>query len=142
MEDSDKKKLILNFIKSQKLAVLATVNQKSGPEAAVIEFGQTDDLEIIFDTLTSYRKYKNLSENSKVAIVVGWDNDVTIQYEGEAVELAGEEKIKCQELYFEKNPEARRWSDNPEIKYYKVIPKWIRYSDLNVKPWNIIELNF
>jgi Uncharacterized stress protein (general stress protein 26) len=140
--NQEDKKLVLNFIKKNKIAVLATVDINGHPEAAAIEFGETDELEIIFDTLKSYRKYANLGKNQSVALVIGWDDDITVQYEGKAVELDAEESGKYQEIYFAKNPEARRWTQNPEIRYFKVIPTWIRYSDLKSKPWKIIELTF
>lgn len=136
------KQLILGFIKRHKIAILSTTGGNNQPEAAAIEFGETEELEIIFDTLAPYRKYKNLQNNKMVALVVGWDNDITVQYEGNAMELAGQEKEKYQQMYFAKNPETKRWSQNPEIRYFKVTPTWIRYSDLSVKPWKIIELKF
>jgi len=54
----NKKQFILNFIKKHKIGVLSTVSQKNKPEAAVVEFGETNSLELIFDTFVTYRKYK------------------------------------------------------------------------------------
>lgn len=133
------KKNILEFIKKHKLAVLATVGEVA-PESSVLEFGETDDLEIILDMFDSSRKYKNMKANPNVSLVIGWDEDITVQYEGVAEELSGEEKIKYQNLYWVKNPKAKRWADREGIVYFKVIPKWIRYSDLNVHPWRISEV--
>jgi uncharacterized protein YhbP (UPF0306 family) len=141
MNEPDKK-TIYDFIHKQKIAVLTTVTLESLPEAAAIEFGETVELEIIFDTLVSYRKYQNLQNNKSVALVIGWDEDITIQYEGKAQELDKDQQTEYQEIYFTKNPEARRWTKNPGIRYFKVIPTWIRYSDLKIKPWKIIELKF
>lgn len=39
-----------------------------------------------------------------------------------------------------KNPETKRWGLNKNITYFKVTPKWIRYSDLNQNPWNVFEI--
>jgi len=61
----DRKQVILDFIKKQKLAVISTVGIDNKPESAVLEFGETEELELIFDTLTSSRKYKNLQTNHK-----------------------------------------------------------------------------
>ena len=135
----DKKKNILDFIKKHKLAVLATVGE-AAPESSVLEFGETDDLEIILDLFTSSRKYKNMKVNPNVSLVIGWDENITIQYEGVAEELSGEEKNKYQNEYWKKNPEAKRWADRKGIAYFKVTPKWIRYSDLNNHPWEIFEV--
>lgn len=137
----DKKQIILDFIKKQKLAVLATVG-KTAPESSALEFGETDDLEIIIDMYNSSRKYKNMKNNPNVSLVIGWDEDITIQYEGVAEELKEDKKRKYQNIYWLKNPEAKRWADREGITYFKISPKWIRYSDLNVHPWKIFEVQF
>lgn len=147
MNKEDKKSLILDFVKKHTLAVISTVSAEGLPEAAVIEYGETDNLELIFDTFDTSRKYKNLQKNNKAAIVIGWDENITVQYEGEVFEMSGEEIGKYKEAYFVKNPHAKKWENHEEIKYFKVIPRWIRYSDLNklvhdqVPPWEFFEIN-
>lgn len=137
----DKKKILFDFIKSNTLAVLSTVNEKNQPESAVLEFGETEELEIIFDTFKNARKYKNLKKNKNISFVIGWDKNITVQYNGIAEELSGEELEKYKKIYFKKNPEAQRWETQEGITYFKAVPKWVRYSDLNKNPWEIIELN-
>lgn len=136
----DNKQIILDFIKKQKLAVLSTVDKDNKPESAVLEFGETDSLEIIFDTFDSSRKYRNLQTNKNVSFVIGWDENITVQYEGVAEELMDEEKKKYQKVYWIKNPRAKRWARREGIAYFKVTPRWIRYSDLNKAPWEIFEI--
>lgn len=140
--DVKNKQLVLDFIKSCNLAVLSTVTLESKSESAVLEFGQTDDLELIFDCFGISRKYKNLETNKNVSVVMGWDDNITVQYDGIAKEVFDEEKKKYQKLYWSKNPRAERWADREGIRYFKIVPKWLRYSDLNQKPWRIIELEF
>jgi hypothetical protein len=41
----------------------------------------TDDLEIVFDTLSTTRKCQNLRKCPKISLVVGWDQEVTVQYD-------------------------------------------------------------
>lgn len=135
----DKKKTILDFIKKQKLAVISTVGENK-PESAVLEFGETDDLEIIIDTFTSSRKYKNLQTNKNVSFVIGWDEDITVQYEGIAEEVKGDEAKRYKQAYWSKNPKAQRWDSREGITYFKITPIWIRYSDLNKDPWDIFEI--
>jgi len=136
------KSQILDFVKKHKLAVLSTVSSENKSQSAVLEFGETDDFEIIFDTFSTARKYKNLKQNNNVSLVIGWDENITVQYEGTAEELKGEEAEKYKEIYWKKNPEARRWAEREGIVYFKVKPVWIRYSDLNRHPWEIHELEF
>lgn len=129
------------FIKKHKLTVISTVRPDSKPESAVIEFGQTDDLELIFDCFEKSRKFHNLKSNKNVSLVIGWDENITVQYEGEAFELAGEEAEKYKNAYWEKNPDAKKWKDAEGIRFFKVVPKWLRYSDLNQQPWEVFEIS-
>lgn len=140
IDTKHKKRVILNFIKRHEIGIIATLNTNNLPEAAVVEYGETNDLELIFDTFTSSRKYRNLLQNPRVALVIGWDDNITIQYEGETVELKGEELERCKGSYFRKNPRAKKWENREGITYFKVTPHWIRYSDLNKDPWKIFEL--
>ncbi len=139
LESMDKRQIILDFIKRHDIGVVATMSSKK-PEAAVVEYGETENLELIFDTFVSSRKYQNLLKNSNIAFVIGWDEDITVQYEGEASELRGEELNKYKELYFKKNPRAKKWDGREGITYFKIVPKWIRYFDLNKDPWEIFEV--
>ena len=137
----DNKQIIFDFIKKQKLAVISTVGVDNKPESAVLEFGETEELELIFDTFTSSRKYKNLQTNKNVSFVIGWDEDITVQYEGVAEEIRGEDAKKYKQAYWDKNPKAKRWELREGIVYFKATPKWIRYSDLNKDPWDIFEVS-
>src|SRR4030042_2635305 len=127
----NKKKTILDFIKTQNLAVIATVDPLGKPEAAVIEFGETNNLELIFDAYDDSRKIQNIKKNNYTAFVIGWDEDITVQYEGEVFELIGEELVKYQKIYIAKNPVVTKWQKTKGIKFYKVVPYWIRFSDLS-----------
>lgn len=138
----NKKMTVLGFIKKHKICVISTVNSKGNPESGVIEFGETDNLELIFDTFFTYRKYNNIQNNPYVSIVVGWDEDITIQYEGKAYELKDNELSKYKKIFFKKLPNAKKWQKYKEIRFFKVIPKWIRYSDLRVNPWNVFDIKF
>lgn len=137
----NKKKIILDFIKKHKICVLSTISQNKS-ESAVIEFGETEDLELIFDTFNTYRKYQNIQKNHNVSVVIGWDKNITVQYEGQAIELLGKELDKYKKIYFAKNPNAQRWEKFTETKHFKVVPTWIRYSDLRKQPWDVFEVKF
>jgi hypothetical protein len=49
----------------------------------------TPELEIIFDTVKSSRKFQNRMSNSGCSFVVGWAGEVTVQYEGQAGQPKG-----------------------------------------------------
>ena len=124
------RKFILNFIKRHTIAVLSTVTPQNTSESAVIHFAINDNFEIIFNTYVSYRKYKNLNHHNAVSVVIGWDEDITVQYEGKAQELQGKELVQCKEIFHQYHPISRKWDQSPETRYFKVVPTWVRYSDL------------
>ncbi len=135
------KEEVLQYIKTQTLAVVSTATPTGKPQAAVVEFGELDDLTIIIDTLATSRKYQNLQSNQQVAIVIGWDQNITVQMDAIATELAGDELAKCKEAYFAKNKRARRWEEYDDIAYFAFKPTWVRYSDVGQSPWVIEEFD-
>ena len=73
-EDREKNlKFLYEYIKGHKLAVIATVNGEALPEAAVIGIAVTKDLEIICGSFNTSRKYQNLKQNPRLALVIGWE---------------------------------------------------------------------
>lgn len=131
---------IYDFIRGHNLAVVSTVHLSGKPQSAVVEFAESEDLTIIIDTLTTSRKYKNLQQNKNVAVVIGWDDDKTVQMDTVATELSGVELKAAQEIYFAKNERARKWAARPDIAYFAFKPYWVRYSDVGTKPWTIEEI--
>jgi general stress protein 26 len=133
---------VFRFMNSGRLAVLATVGESARPEAALMGFAVTPELEIIFDTLKSSRKYPNLKTNPRVAWVMGCTTEVTVQYEGIAEELAGEERAKYKKIYFAAFPDGPARESWPGITYFVVRPKWVRYCDYNPQKRRIEEKEF
>lgn len=132
---------LYNFISKNKYAVLSTVTKDNHAEAALVGIAVTPDLTIIFDTVSTSRKYTNLIENPSIAFVIGWENEQTIQYEGIAKIPTAEELDKLLETYFKTFPDGKERKENwKDIAYFYVDPKWIRYSDFNDQ--KIEELNF
>ena len=54
---------VFRFMESERLGVLTTATNSGQPQAALMGFAVTPELEIIFDTVRSSRKYPNLKEN-------------------------------------------------------------------------------
>jgi general stress protein 26 len=126
------KEFLYNFIKQYSLAVISTLSKEHKPEAALVGFAISKDLEIVFDTVKISRKYQNLLQNPLVAVVIGWDNETTVQYEGVATELSGEEADYYKEIYFEVYSDGRERAETwPHIVHFKITPTWIRYSNFN-----------
>ena len=133
---------LLAFIRQHSLAVQASVSGRAAPQAAVVGFVVTDRFELLFDTLDTTRKVQNLRRNPKIAFVIGGlstGDERTVQYEGIADEPGGAELTQFKEVYFgvfKEGPERQRW---PGITYVRVRPTWIRYSDFNQAPPQIVE---
>jgi general stress protein 26 len=134
------RELIQDFLERHDLAVLATASPSGSPEAALMGIAADGDLSVIFDTLTTTRKYGRLKANPRVALVVGLGSETTLQIEGEAEELSGEGLALGKTIYFRQWPDGREREAWPTITYFRVKPRWIRHSDFSAPPPRILEL--
>jgi general stress protein 26 len=133
---------VYEFMNKERLAVLSTVTGDGQPQSALMGMAVTPQLEIIFDTVKSSRKYPNLKKNPRVAWVVGCTTEITVQYEGVAEELAGEELAKYKKTYFAAFPDGPVRESWPGITYFVVRPTWVRYCDYNPDSRRIVEKKF
>jgi pyridoxine/pyridoxamine 5'-phosphate oxidase len=120
---------LLSFLRRHRYAVQASTAVDGAPQAAVIGIAVSDDLEVVFDTLGTSRKAVNLRREPRIALVVGWDDEQTVQLEGVADEPRGDELAQLKAVYFAQfpdGPERERW---PDITYVRVRLRWARYSD-------------
>ncbi|MER7664683.1 MULTISPECIES: pyridoxamine 5'-phosphate oxidase family protein [unclassified Streptomyces] len=131
---------LLWFLRRHKLAVEASVGPGGRPQAAVVGFGVSDQLEIVFDTVNTTRKYRNLLADPRIALVIGWDEAVTVQIEGLADFPEGPELERLKAAYFTAYPEGRERLGWPGITYVRVRAHWARHSDFTVEPARIEEL--
>jgi hypothetical protein len=133
---------LLEFLRAHRLAVEATVAQSTGVQAAVVGIAVTDDFEVVFDTLETTRKARNLARDPRVALVIGGAADgeeQTVQYEGVADRPAGSELKFLQQRYLEVFPDGTERLAWPGLIYVRVRPRWLRYSDYRSDPPVIIE---
>ena len=133
---------LYRFMSQCKLGVLSTIADSKTPQSALVGIAVTAELEIIFDTVKSSRKYPNLVLRPRCAFVLGWAGEQTVQYEGEARELQGAELKRCQDVYFKAWPDGPGRLAWPGIVYFVVRPSWIRYSDFDQNPPLIAEFKF
>lgn len=139
-----KKSELLAILRSQRWAIEATSSLSGEPQAAIIGFAVTAQLELVFDTLSSSRKAANLRANPRIAFVIGgWDDadPKTLQYEGRADFPDGAELERIKDVYFSVFPDGRARLSWPGITYVRVTPLWVRYSDFTVEPPLILEQN-
>ncbi len=133
---------IHNFLTGSRLGVLGTVSPEGKPQNALVGYAVTPELEIVFDTVKSSRKYRNLGVNRNCSFVAGWSGEQTVQYEGVATELAPPHLETYLRTYFEvwkDGPARMSW---PDIVHFVLKPTWIRYSDFDARPALIFEIDF
>lgn len=135
------KGFLYNFIAQNKFAVLATLSNNHEPQSACVGIAVTADLKLIFDTTKDSRKFNNLKNNSNVSLVIGWENGQTIQYEGIATNFNKYEYPELLKIYLDKFPDGLERNENwPNITYFIIEPKWIKFSDFNRLPPVIEEI--
>jgi general stress protein 26 len=131
---------LYNFIHARKLAVLSTAASNGDPQSALVGIAVSAELQIVFDTIKSSRKYANLKADPRISFVIGWDAETTVQYEGIAIEPQGEQLRQAQQIYFKTWPDGVERKQWPGITWFLVTPRWIRYSDFDT--CRIEELTF
>lgn len=135
------KRTALEFMRSHGLGVASTVSPDGAPEAALINIAVTDDLELVFYALQTTRKCANLRRNPRIAVVIGWDNETTLQYEGVADEPRDEELERLKRVYRAARPDAGLQMAWPGLTYFRVRPKWLRFSNYG-RQWSVREMSF
>ena len=133
---------IFQFLSQRRYAVISSLSKNGVPQSALIGIAVSPNLEIIFDTVKSSRKYPNLITNPRCSLVIGWENEQTLQYEGIATEPTGDELAHYQKIYFATWPDGPARLSWPGLVHLVVRPTWLRYSDFNQSPPQISELTF
>ena len=126
------KENILNFIKSQRIVVLAVPNLDGSPHAAIMHFAHSDEpLQFIILTAHDSKKCKNLVENGtcKASLVLG-----TSEAEMKTMQLDGDltftEDTALMDAYFAKFPEKwEKYSPGGHDTFLIFTPTWWKFSD-------------
>ena len=92
---------IAAYVRRHKYGVVSNLHEVGGIESAVVGIAVSHDLEIVFDTLGTSRKYANLMRDKRVAAVIGWENEQTLQIEGVADAPENGELERIKQAYFE-----------------------------------------
>ena len=122
------------FMARQRYGVVSSVGPDGAPQSALVGIATTSELEVVFDTVTTSRKYANLVARPACSFVIGWSGEQTVQLEGMAEELGGTELERCRSVYFAAWPDGPARMSWPGIVYLLVRPRWIRYSDFDRSP--------
>ncbi len=132
---------VFDFLRQKRLAVISTSDLSGTPESALIGFAVTADCGFVLDTSSTSRKAVNLKARPEVALVIGWDDEITVQVEGVAHQPNGSELDAAKAAYFSVWPDGRYRESWPDIVYLIVTPRWLRYSSFATGP-EIAEFSF
>ena len=131
---------ILGYLRGRNVMAVSSIGPNGAPQAAIVGYGVSDALELVFDTLSSTRKYANLVKDPRVALIVGWD-DTTLQLQGTADFPTGEDLERMRQVYFTAYPDGRDRLAWPGITHVRVRLEWARFSDFRTEPNRIVELS-
>lgn len=134
---------LYSFMTRFRYGILSSTSKAGTPQSALVGIATSPDLEIVFDTVKSSRKYSNLIARPACSFVVGgWESEQTVQFEGHATEPEGDELRHYQQIYFGAWPDGPARRSWPGIAYFVVRPRWIRFSDFDKRPPLIEEKPF
>ncbi len=131
MNRQELQQLVYKFIEARKYGVISSIGPSGEPQSALVGIAVSAELEIVFDTVKTSRKFPNLKADPRIAVVIGWEGEQTVQYEGVAVEPEDGELLRAKAVYFAAWPsgvERQKW---PGIAYFLIRPTWLRYSDFD-----------
>jgi nitroimidazol reductase NimA-like FMN-containing flavoprotein (pyridoxamine 5'-phosphate oxidase superfamily) len=127
-DDVTLRRSLEDLLRSQKLGVLAT--QKAGqPYTSLVAFAATEDLkQLVFATTRSTRKYANLIDDSRVALLIdnrsNRDSDIhaaaAVTATGEADEVPAEERKGLEVIYLAKHPHLKDFVSSPSCALVRI----------------------
>jgi nitroimidazol reductase NimA-like FMN-containing flavoprotein (pyridoxamine 5'-phosphate oxidase superfamily) len=145
---SQLKKFLKDLFLSQRLAVLATQNRRQ-PYGNLVAFMATDDLKhLLFATTRATRKYANISENPRVAMVMDnrsnqeadFHQAAAVTATGVVKEIEGPEKESLLRLYLSKHPYLKDFVSSPtcallkmNVETYYVVRQFQNVVELHIK---------
>jgi hypothetical protein len=133
---------LLRFARAHRLAVIATNSPAGQPQAAVVRFVATDSFELIIDSHGTARKVRNLCNNPKAAVTIGWDDLQTLQIDSLGTTLQGDALEQAKKFYESQFPERYRAREGLEdLVYIRITPTWMRFSDFRRNPANVFTLD-
>jgi len=103
---------------------LATASTAGRPEAATVRFVADDELNVFVTTESVYRKYENMTQNPRVAVVVDGAGG-NLQLEGRAVEIHGDAVDSFVTRYVEKYGETA-YLTNDQSVFFEIETDWAK----------------
>jgi|SRR5215469_15557700 len=127
---------LLAYMRSHKLAVVSSISADGSPQSALVGIAVTDGFQIIFDTVDTSRKHANLARDPRAAVTFSGPGEQTLQFEGIAapISVSGPGDAHYRETYYQARPDGRLRLNWPGISYWRIEPRWLRFSDFDRGP--------
>jgi len=133
---------VSEFLRTQQLCVIASLDASGQPQAATVAFSETADGCFIVGTSELSRKTANIVDDPRVAMVMTDDEQrYTVQLEGTARLLTNEEFDTYAEEHYKQLPASRPFRDQPGEVNILITPHYLRFSDCNPYPWVLTEFD-
>lgn len=134
---------VYEFLQSQKMGHIATLDEKGHPQVAIVAFSQTPDLDFIIGTSQTSRKALNIGHDERCAFeVTDTLQRYTVQVEATGRVLSADEFEAAQQAHFEKLPESLPFKDLPDQCYIRLSPIHLRFTDCATHPWAATDFEF
>jgi len=136
------KTALCTFMTRARYGVVSSLAADGTPQSALVGVAITPELEIVFDTLKTTRKYANLSARPACSVALWWGGEQTVQIDGVALEPSGAALDLYRQIYFAAWPDGRDRLAWTGIAHLVVRPRWIRATDYDQAPPLIEEMQF
>ena len=122
------KQLLRGLFAAKRLAALAT-HHDGQPYQSLVAFAATDDLKhMVFATTRATRKFRNISADTRVALLVDsctdqtsdFHDEVAVTATGRAVEVAGAERDRLLALHLARHPYLKEFATSPTCAVLRV----------------------
>lgn len=131
---------LVAFVRRRGLAVVATRGPDGAPRAGEVGVAITDDAEFVFETAVNSLRYDDIAKFAQVALVVGGEEPVTVQSEGIADVLTGDERDRCLRVYLQQFPDSRERALDPDVAHLRIRSAWVRLNDTRPESYGVQEI--
>ncbi len=119
---------LVGFLRTARHWAVSSIAEEGRPQSAVVGVAGGDGLDLVFDTLDSTNKARNIGRDKRVSLVM-WAGAATAQVEGDAELTIGDAEDRAKEIYFASFPDGRERAAWPGMRYVRIRPSWVRISD-------------
>jgi nitroimidazol reductase NimA-like FMN-containing flavoprotein (pyridoxamine 5'-phosphate oxidase superfamily) len=136
-------KNVIEYLRDHRQCVVAT-SLNEIPFAAKVYYYALRDYELAFSTFPNSNKFRNLLSNPGIAIQIDDGNPAQcMHYQGVAELITAEEEVsRLKDYILSKDAPFRKFMERPDLKFFRVRPRTIYYTDYRKKLFHRDVLQF